>query len=334
MKIVLAPELSAADAALYDAFVAAAPSGHYSQSRAWGPLADSGKSVQSAYFLVSDASGVIGAARVQRARLGPLALPAAAIERGPVVKSAEILEQILPLLIAELRSRAVARIAVMPYFAGAQSVVAEDILRQLRFRSTQKLDGAHVRTLRVDLENKKSDALFSGGERESLRRKLREAEKAGVVVRRGAASDVATLHQLHDSMMLAQGKRKKAPDYFRALSRFVETEETGALFIADREQAPIAALFVIAHGPLATFVIGASTQTALPFSKMASAMAEAIRWAHARGCKTFDLGGIPAPNDADPKRASIAQFKFDFAKTATVLAREHARWFWIMPPGS
>jgi hypothetical protein len=264
---------------------------------------------------------------VQRARLGPLALPAAIVERGPIVKSPENLEQILPLLIAELRSRAVARIAVMPYFAGDQSEIAEKILRQLRFRSTQKPGGAHVRTLRVDLENKKVDALFSGGERESLRRKLREAEKAGAVVRRGNGGDVRSLQQLHDRMMLAQGKRNKAPDYFRALARFIETEDAGALFVADHEQTAIAALVAIAHGPIATFVIGASTQSALPFSKMASAMAEAIRWAHARGCESFDLGGIPAQNDADPKRASIAQFKFDFAKTPTLLAREHARWF-------
>lgn len=128
-------------------------------------------------------------------------------------------------------------------------------------------------------------------------------------------------------MMLAQNKRQKTPDYFRALARFVETEDLGALFVADHQQTPIAALFTIAHGPIATFIIGATTQSALPFSKMASAMAEAIRWAHARGCKSFDLGGIPAQNDADPKRASIAQFKFDFAKTPVRLAREHTRWF-------
>jgi lipid II:glycine glycyltransferase (peptidoglycan interpeptide bridge formation enzyme) len=254
-------------------------------------------------------------------------LPAAIIERGPIVESPEILAQILPPLIAELRSRAVVRIAVMPYFGDEHGKVAEKILRQLTFRSTQKADGTHARTLRVDLKDKTADTLFSGGERESLRRKLREAERADVVVRRGNAADVTALQQLHDRMMLAQGKRQKAADYFRALARFAENENCAALFVADHDRAPIAALFAIAHGPIATFVIGATTQSALPFSKMASAMAEAIRWAHARGCESFDLGGIPAQNDADPKRASIAQFKFDFAKTPVRLAHEHTRWF-------
>ncbi len=327
MKIVLARELSEADATLYDAFVSNAAGGHYSQARAWGPVADAGKSVQSAYFLASDESGAIGAARVQRVRLGPFALPVAIVERGPIVKGPEILAQILPLLIAELRSRAVARISVMPYFADDQKKIAEEILRQLRFRDVQKPDGAHVRTLRIDLENKKTDELFAGGERESLRRKLREAEKAGVRVRRADASDVNILRELHDEMMVAQNKRKKSAAYLEALEHFVDKGDRGALFVAEQDQKSIAALFVIACGSLATFVIGATTQRSLPFSKMASAMAEAIRWAHASGCHFFDLGGIPAQNDADPKRASIAQFKFDFSKTTTLLAHEHARWF-------
>ena len=58
---------------------------------------------------------------------------------------------------------------------------------------------------------------------------------------------------------------------------------------------------------------------------MAPPMAAAARWARARGCTVFDLGGIPAEGDDDAKRASIAQFKLDFAKTPVVLTHEHAR---------
>jgi lipid II:glycine glycyltransferase (peptidoglycan interpeptide bridge formation enzyme) len=327
MKIVLASELSETDAALYDAFTTNAANAHYSQARAWAEVADAGKSVQSAYFLAKVEGAVVGAARIQRPRLGPVMLPAAVIERGPIAESPQILERILPLLVAELRSRAVARITVMPYFAGEQKKIAEEILRELRFRNVQKADGAHVRTLRVDLRNKKHEEIFAGGERESLRRKLRDAEKAGVRVRAGNATDVRILQKLHDRMMLAQGKSKKTSRYFEALAELVGAHDRGAIFVAEHEQTSVAALVVFAHGPLATFVIGATSQPALRFSKMASAMAEAIRWAHARGCHFFDLGGIPARNDADPKRASIAQFKSDFSKTSIDLVHEHARWF-------
>jgi lipid II:glycine glycyltransferase (peptidoglycan interpeptide bridge formation enzyme) len=327
MKAVLTEHLSDADGALYDAFIAAAPSGHYSQSRHWAPIVRAGKSVQSAYFLVTDESGVIAAAQILRPKLGPLLAPVAMIERGPICKTPEILEQILPMLVRSLRLRGVARISVMPYFVGEEKKVAEAALRNSRFRDVQKADGAHIRTLRVDLRREKISELFSGGDREALRRKLKQAENAGVPVRRGNRADVAVLAQLHDAMMMSQAKRKKSHAYFEALASFVERSDRSAIFLAKHDQKSIAALLVVAHRSLATFVIGATSQQHLPFSKMAAPMAEAIRWAHARECDWFDLGGIPAENDADPKRMSIAQFKFDFSKTAVDLAHEHTRWF-------
>jgi lipid II:glycine glycyltransferase (peptidoglycan interpeptide bridge formation enzyme) len=327
MKVVLAETLSASDGVLYDAFVLAAPSGHYSQSRDWALVARAGKSVQSTYFLATNDGEVVAAGRILRPKIGPLLGPVATIERGPICKTPEILESILPLLVRALRRRGVARISVMPYFADDEKKIAEAALRKSGFRDVQKADGAHVRTLRVDLPEKKANEIFSGGDRESLRRKLKQAEKAGVHVRLGNRADVATLQQLHDAMMSSQSKRKKSRAYFEALAAFVEHSNRGAIFVAEHDQKSIAALFAISHGPLATFVIGATSQAQLPFSKMASAMAEAIRWAHARQCASFDLGGIPVENDANPKRASIAQFKFDFSKSTIDLAHEHARWF-------
>jgi hypothetical protein len=60
---------------------------------------------------------------------------------------------------------------------------------------------------------------------------------------------------------------------------------------------------------------------------MALPMMEAVRWGRDNGCRVFDMGGIPMDGDTDEKRASIAQFKFDFAKTRVPLVRAHARWF-------
>ena len=325
MDVVLAAELSDSDGALYDAFVDAATSGHYSQTRRWAPVACAGKSVQSAYFLARDEGRVIAAAQILRPKFGPLHLPVVIVERGPVCETPEILEQILPLLLGALRR--VARVSVMPYFASEEKKIAEQSLARSGFRDAQRASGAHTRTLRIDLREKKEGELFSGGERESLRRKLKQAEKAGARVRRGDRADVAMLEQLHGAMMKSQAKRTKPHAYFEALANFLEHSDRGAIFIAEHEQKAIAALLAIAHGGLATFVIGATSQEPLPFSKMAPALAEAIRWAHARGCASFDLGGIPAQNDADPKRISIAQFKFEFSKSPVDLTREHARWF-------
>jgi len=52
----------------------------------------------------------------------------------------------------------------------------------------------------------------------------------------------------------------------------------------------------------------------------------AVRWAREQGCHTFDLGGIPGPEDLEPKRRRIAHLKLDFARTPVRLVPEHARF--------
>lgn len=327
MRIVLEAQLSPHEGARYDAFVEDAVGGHFSQTRAWAAVATAGKSLRADSLLVLSDDEVIGAAQVLRPRLGRLAAPIAMLERGPVCRSPRDLARVLPALLHGLRRRGILRVSAMPYFGGNASIAAAKCLTESGFRDVQQASGAHVRTLRLQLRDQRLDALFSGGARESLRRKLKQAEKAGVRVRRGDRSDVAHLQRLHTHMMLAQNKPPKSAAYFQALADFLATSDRGELLLAEHGKNVIAALVAVAHGRLVTFVVGATTTDVLPFSKMASAMSGAIAWAHAVGADAFDFGGIPAQNDADPKRASIAQFKFDFTKDTLDLTPEHARWF-------
>jgi lipid II:glycine glycyltransferase (peptidoglycan interpeptide bridge formation enzyme) len=87
----------------------------------------------------------------------------------------------------------------------------------------------------------------------------------------------------------------------------------------------VAAALVIRHGRLVTYAFGASHPAPSRFSKMVPSLVAAIRWCRDLGCD-FDLGGIPMEGDSDPKRASIAQFKRDFAETRVTLVSQHARW--------
>lgn len=322
LRAVLASRLTPEDGAIYDAFVDRARGSHYSQTRAWRAIARAGKYVHSAYFLALDGDRPVSAAHVLRPALGIVPGPVAFVERGPVCDSPADLARVLPLLASALRRRGVLRVHVMPYFSGAEKIEVERALAEARFRDVQKNGGAHVRTLRLDLTGDP----FSGGDRESLRRKLKQAEKAGVRASLGKNSDVLALALLYRQMMRQQSRPAKSRAYFDALARFVE-ESRGAVFISEHGDETIAAAFVVRQAALATFVLGASTITQKPFSKMAPAMAEAVRWAKAQGCTTFDLGGLPRAGDRDPKRAQIAQFKLDFAKSPVDLVSEHARWF-------
>lgn len=327
LRLTLARQLSDADARAYDAFVASAAGTHWTQARAFLPVVVAGKHVQHTHILISDGDAPIAAALVLRPSFGRVAAPFAYVERGPVVAQPEHLGRVLPALAHALRRRGVARLHVMPYLAGPDLETAKRALASARFRDVQAPSGAHARTLRVELAGKKADEVLAGGEREALRRKLKRAEKEGISVRRGAAAEVLALAELHRNAMTVQGLHAKPPAYFEALAELAGTRDDVGVFAAEHDEKILSVVLAVHHGSLATFVVGAASPEARAFSKTAPAMARALRWAHERGAAAFDLGGIPLENDTDPKRAAIAQFKLDFAKTPVDLVHEHARWF-------
>jgi lipid II:glycine glycyltransferase (peptidoglycan interpeptide bridge formation enzyme) len=319
--------LSREEAAEYDAFVDAAAGGAWAQARAWAKVAVAGRRMTPWLFRARRGKDLVGAALVLRPRaIGPIALPVAMVPRGPVVEHLGDLRDVLDALRAALVRRGALRLGVMPYWADDEAERAERILREAKFEPVQTVAGAHARTLRVDLRGKDEATLFAGKSCESLRRKLRQAEKAGAVARRGTGKDLRTLEALDAALMGAQKKGAKPRAYFDALAAIVDEGSRGAVFLCEHEGAAVSALYASRHGKRATFITGASASAEKSFSKMAPAMAAAIRWALAEGCETFDMGGIPLEGDTDEKRRSIAQFKLDFAKTPVRLVGEHARW--------
>lgn len=323
-------KLRACEAEAYDRFVDEARGGCYAQARAWAPAALAGRSFAARWFVACRGERLVGAALVLRPRAGRLPLPVAIVERGPVVDDPAELPAVLDALRRTALRHGVVRLQVMPYWADADADEVERTLAQARFRCVHGFDAAHARTLRVDLRGKDASSLFAGKAGESLRRKLRQAEKAGATARRGDVRDLAALERLHGELMGAQGRGGKPRAFYDALGPVLGAGaapgQRGAAFVCEHGGEVVSALYASRHGKLATFVIGAASRAEREFSKMVPAMVAAIRWAHAEGCEAFDMGGIPMEGDTDDKRRSIAQFKLDFAKTPVRLVREHARW--------
>ena len=322
--------LSQSDAADYDRFVAESRGGHIAQTRAWERIATAGRTLDARYFLARDSatSEVLGAALVLRPHaLGVLALPVAIVDRGPVAASPDGLRRVVPALLREARRHGVARLSVMPYWADDDAALAERALEGAGMRDVQEPDGAHVSTLRLDIAGKSDEAILEGKDRKKLRYELKHAAKLGATVRRGDAKDIGVLARLNDALMASQSKHAKPRAWFDAVAGLLGEGDRGALFLCDHGGETLAAVMVSRHALMATFFVGASLPVQRPFSKMALPLMEAIRWARGAGCATFDLGGVPMEGDSDEKRASIAQFKFDFTKNRTRLVREHARWF-------
>jgi lipid II:glycine glycyltransferase (peptidoglycan interpeptide bridge formation enzyme) len=300
------------DAAEYDRFVEQAEGGHFAQTRAWARVVRAAGPLRVQHYLVRDGARVLGAAAIQR----PLLLPVGKLERGPVCASPEDVGPVVRALWKQLFHL---RLSVMPYWSGERAARVANALSAAGFRDVQALDGAHAATLRVSLAGAAIEDALAGGEREMLRRKLKQAKKARAVAR--PSDDVAPLHELYQAMMAAQGKRGRPRSWFEALL----ANPRARLFVCEHEGRVVSALIAVRHGKLATFLAGATSQDKAPFGKMVPAMVEAMRWAKENGCAAFDMGGVPLAEDTDPKRAQIAQFKHDFSKESVPLVREHAR---------
>ena len=333
MEIVWGSALGDRDARDYAALVEEARGAHYAQTIAWASVAVAGRRRHARFFLARRGGRAIGAAVVLRPRAwGPLLAPIAIVERGPVCADPSDLEIVVRALAREARRHGVARISVMPYWAGDDAVVAEAALARAGFRDVQARDGAHARTVRVDVGGRSDAEILAGPERKKLRYELRNAEREGIVVRRSnSARDFAILARLDEALARSQGRRPRARAWFDAAGAYLrEDERRGALFVCEPSGASgeaISAALVLAHAKLALYVAGASQIGPRSFSKMASPLFAAAQWARDVGAEALDLGGVPLEGDDDPKRVAIAQFKRDFSKTNVRLVGEHARWF-------
>src|SRR5690606_36294881 len=88
-----------------------------------------------------------------------------------------------------------------------------------------------------------------------------------------------------------------APDYYQlAYDRFVP--DHAALILATHDGDPLAGIMVFAAGNTAWYLYGASSSVKRNLIASYGLQWQAIEWAKARGCTTYDLWGIP---DADPQ---------------------------------
>lgn len=318
MKVVYYRDLpTAPELVAIDAFLARARGAHYMQTPAWRAV-HAGASAHNRLMVARDGGTIVGVARLVRRRRGLVPSPVAAIERGPVVDDVERLAEVLPAMQRAARWHGIDQLRVQPYFTGDEAARATALARGAGFTTTDDLDGPHQMTLRMPLTETPGVDLFAGSERSDLRRHARKARELGVVVRRGTAADLPALARLYHQMMDAQDGSDRTDAYFASFAPLL-VADAAALFCAEHDGALEAAVLIGRHPGQVTFHLGATSGTKRPYKKMLLPLMAGATWGAAHGATVFDLGGVPLPDDIDPKRRAIAQFKFDFARTLVPL---------------
>jgi len=164
-------------------------------------------------------------------------------------------------------------------------------LRQAGFQSSDTIQPRT--TLIIDIDQ--AEPAILAEMKQKTRYNIRLAQKKGVTVRQGERVDVPLFHQLALTTADRNEFGVHSPDYYQ-LAFDLFTPDRCALFIAEFESQPVAAVMVFRQGEEAYYFYGASSNQHRNLMPTYLVQWEAIRWAKAQGCRRYDLWGVP---DAD-----------------------------------
>lgn len=133
--------------------------------------------------------------------------------------------------------------------------------------------------------------------KQKTRYNIRLAVKKGVTVRHGSVEDIPIFNALMRLTGQRDGFGVHAPEYYQAAYELFAPDKV-ALFMAEYEARPLAAIMVFRWGETAAYLYGASGNEHRELMPNYAVQWAAIEWAKALGCTVYDLWGIPdAPEE-------------------------------------
>jgi peptidoglycan pentaglycine glycine transferase (the first glycine) len=145
------------------------------------------------------------------------------------------------------------------------------------------------RTIIISLEGSEADIL--GRMKQKCRYNVRLAEKKGVIVR--AWDDLDGFHRMMTITGGRDGFGVHSLEYYKKAYQLFHPTGMAEILVAEYEGKPIAALMVFALGARAYYLYGASTDEERNRMPTYLLQWRAMQWARQRGCKEYDLWGVP-----------------------------------------
>ena len=122
---------------------------------------------------------------------------------------------------------------------------------------------------------------------------VRLALRKGVTVQTGDSHDLPAFYRLLQITGRRDGFGIHTEAYYTQAYRLLAAQGAAALFKAQYQEALLGTLMVFAWGKHAWYMYGASSDEERARMPNHVLQWEAMRWAKARGCETYDLWGIP-----------------------------------------
>ena len=149
------------------------------------------------------------------------------------------------------------------------------------------------RTIVVDLSGSEDDLLARM--KQKTRYNIRLAQKKEIVVREG--SDLDEFQRLMQATSVRDNFGVHSSEYYHRAHQLFSASGKVALLQAEFQGKALAALMVFATGGRAWYLYGASSEEERNRMPAYLLQWEAMRWAVAKGCRSYDLWGVPDENE-------------------------------------
>ena len=259
------------------------------------------------YLLLREEDTVVGVgvAFTQRPRLRPWIRPRARLDRLPwcLDSSGADPDRVAAALVNLARARRWAELQIHSFDGPSPppDLAALDCPVQERFEFL------------VDL--RVSDEERSAAAKSSHRRKVRQAERAGVTVEEETDSaSLSLLRTLQEHTQQRRGERGEEmglPDaaQFERLRRELVAPGAGRLLVGRIEGEPVSAVLLGVNEGQAYYLMGGTNERGLASNAATLVMWTACRTLHGEGFHTLNLGGVPA-RAAEPNSVEHGLYRF------------------------
>lgn len=287
------------------------PGAHILQTWEWGVFKAATTGWQPARIAFMRGGEIAALASVGMRSVGFLRVMYA--PKGPVFAydDADLARAVLSELEALARSRGAVWLKIDPDIPAGTGVPGEPDARSsptgealthlLRSRGW-RFSGDQVQfrnTIQIDL-TQPEDALLAQMS-QGTRRKVRIAEREGVVIRDATPDDLPTLYALYQVTGARDGFLIRPPAYYEQAWRDFMRAGLAHALIAEVEGTPVAHVILFHFGRTCWYFYGASGD--LHRDKMPNYLLQwrAMTWAKAQGCTVYDMWGAPdAFVESDP----------------------------------
>ena len=254
----------------------------------------------------------LAAANILTRRLGKLPVRVQYVPKGPIMADAHHWDDVLADLEQHARRSGTLFIKIDPD-VDAESAAGQTLIALLQKRGwVFSPDQIQFRNTVLSDLSQDEDGILAGM-KQKTRYNIRLAARRGVQVQPGA--DFDTFYTLYAQTSQRDGFliRPRAT-YLRIMQR-LQNAGLGQLLLAAVDDQPIAGVYLFRFGTTAWYFYGASSNEHRRLMPNHLLQWQAMRWAKAQGCTTYDWWGAPDNLIESDPMWGVVRFKLGFGGT-------------------